>query len=159
MFQPIPRILQRLLIGDVKYNYCSFGEVKIIVDNSSVSLLSCWIPKLKIIKLIFKFNFFESIVDTDGRLLRVELSLDVSEQNSTFSNSRSPYDDSFEVFEYLLLISHDILLSKFQFIFLLSYHLGEETLTQKNISSFLFSPRINSEHFPTLCIFKLLIIP
>ena len=51
-------------------------------------------------------NFFEPIVDANGRFLRIVLAFDVSEKKSTLANSSSADNDGFKVPDYLLLISH-----------------------------------------------------
>lgn len=53
-------------------------------------------------------DFFEPVVDADGRFLGIILALNVSEKEGTLSDSSSADNDGFEVSDDLLLISHII---------------------------------------------------
>lgn len=95
LLEPIFSIIEWVLVGKVEHNDTCFWESEVVIDNSSISLLSCRIPKFKIESSIRMTYFFEAIVDSDSWLLRIKLTINITDKESTFSNSWSSNYDSF----------------------------------------------------------------
>ena len=97
LLKPVFGIIEGIFIGKVEHNDPCLGECEVIIDNSSIPFLSSRVPELEVEGSVGMSDFFESIVNSNGRFLRVELSINIANKEGTFSNGRSSYNDSFIV--------------------------------------------------------------
>ena len=87
LLEPVLGVIEGVFVGKVEHNDPCLGECEVIIDNSSIPFLSGGVPELEVEGSVRMSDLFESIINTDGWFLRVELSINITNQKCTFSNS------------------------------------------------------------------------
>ena len=99
LLKPVFSIVEGILVCEVEHYHPSFRESEVVIDNSSVPFLSGGVPELKVESSIRMTDFFEAVVDANGGFLRIELSVNIADEESTFPNSWPTNDDGLVVLE------------------------------------------------------------
>ena len=86
LLQPVFSVVERVLIGKIKHNNSRLREREIVVDNGSVPFLTSRVPKLEVEGSVLVGDLFKSIVNADSGLLRVELSIDVADEEGALAH-------------------------------------------------------------------------
>jgi hypothetical protein len=99
LLQPGLGVGERVLVGEVKHHAGGLGQREVVVYDGSVAFLAGGVPEFEVEGGVGIGHLLEAVVDADGGLLRVELSVHVAQQQRALAHCRPPDDDRLVVLQ------------------------------------------------------------